>query len=187
MDYKIEKKIYLASYLIFSITYCHIFKGLSVKKRVTPNVHPKTMWYQALWRHKFIHYFYEVYNDFTFEFKKSLFGEDTSILSLEASTFLNTKGVLQKMDNYNIIMIFFSHEKPIFNNQDLNYLWQTKMMLSRVTIVFPLFQRIVSNINIFSQHMIMQRISKNKYQSKSYRRKIKSILELKVPQCEFGS
>jgi hypothetical protein len=126
MDYKIEKKFYLASYLIFSITYCHIFKGLSVKKRVTPNVHPKTMWYQALWRHKFIHYFYEVYNDFTSEFKKYLFGEDTSILSLEASTFLNTKGVLQKMDNYNIIMIFFSHEKPIFNNQDLNYFLANK-------------------------------------------------------------
>jgi hypothetical protein len=54
------------------------------------------------------------------ELKKNLFGEDTSIFSLEASTFLNTKGVLEKMDNYNIIRIFCSHERPIFNNEELN-------------------------------------------------------------------
>jgi hypothetical protein len=47
-------------------------------------------------------------------FKKILFGEDASRLLLEASAFLNTKGVLEKMDNYNIIIILCSHEKPIF-------------------------------------------------------------------------
>jgi hypothetical protein len=35
-------------------------------------------------------------------------------LSLEASTFLNGKGILEKMDDYNIIRVFCSHEKPIF-------------------------------------------------------------------------
>jgi hypothetical protein len=49
-----------------------------------------------------------------FDFKKLLFGEDTSRLSLEASTFLNKKGIMEKMDNYNIIRIFCSHEKPIY-------------------------------------------------------------------------
>jgi hypothetical protein len=41
-----------------------------------------------------------------YEFKKLLFGEDTSRLSSEASTFFNEKGILDKMDNYNIIRIF---------------------------------------------------------------------------------
>jgi hypothetical protein len=49
-----------------------------------------------------------------FEFNKLLFGEDTSRLSSEASTFLNKKGIPKKMDNYNIIRILCSHENPIF-------------------------------------------------------------------------
>jgi len=48
------------------------------------------------------------------KFKKLLFGDDTSRLSLEALTFLNGKGVLEKIDDYNIIRIFCSLEKPIF-------------------------------------------------------------------------
>jgi len=72
------------------------------------------MWFHALWRQKVIHYFYEFYNDFVSVLKKILFGEDTSRNSLEASVFLSTKGVLEKMDDYNIIRILCSHEKPIF-------------------------------------------------------------------------
>jgi hypothetical protein len=71
------------------------------------------MCYQALWRKKVIHCFYEVYNDFVSEFKKLIFGEDTSRLSLEASRFFNKKGILEKMDNY-IIRIFCSYENPIY-------------------------------------------------------------------------
>jgi hypothetical protein len=33
-NFKDTKKFYMASYLIFSITYCHIFKGLNIGKRV---------------------------------------------------------------------------------------------------------------------------------------------------------
>jgi hypothetical protein len=33
---------------------------------------------------------------------------------LKASTFLNGKRFLEKMDDYNIIRVFCSHEKPIF-------------------------------------------------------------------------
>jgi hypothetical protein len=72
------------------------------------------MCYQSLWRQKFLHCFYEVYNDFFSDFKKSLFREDTSRISLEASTFLDKKGILEKMDNYNIIRILCSHENPIY-------------------------------------------------------------------------
>jgi hypothetical protein len=72
------------------------------------------MWYQALWKQKVVHHFYEFYNDFVSVFKKFLFGEDTSRISLELSSFLNTKGVIEKMGDYNIIRILCSHEKPLF-------------------------------------------------------------------------
>jgi hypothetical protein len=49
------------------------------------------------------------------KFKKLLFGEDTSWISLEVSYFLKQKGIFEKMNDYNIIMVFFfSNEKPIF-------------------------------------------------------------------------
>jgi hypothetical protein len=113
-NFKTEKKFYMSSYLVFSITYCHTFKGLNIARRVKVKVDPVTMWYQDLWRQKVGHHFYEVYNDFVSKFKKLLFGEDTSRLSLEASTFLKGKGILEKMDDYNIIRVFCSNEKPIF-------------------------------------------------------------------------
>jgi hypothetical protein len=103
IKFKNKKKFYMASYLVFAITYCHVFKGLSIAKRVNSKVDPVTMWYQALWRKIVVHHFYEVYNNFMYEFKKLLFGEDTSRFSLEAST---GKGVLEKMDDYNIIRFF---------------------------------------------------------------------------------
>jgi hypothetical protein len=43
-----------------------------------------------------------------------LFGEDTLQLSLEATTFLMEKGVLEKMEDYNVIGVFSSIEKTIF-------------------------------------------------------------------------
>jgi hypothetical protein len=60
---------------------------LSIGKRLNYKVNPVTMWYQALCRQKVIHYFYEIYNDFLCAFKKLLFGESTSRLSLEALFF----------------------------------------------------------------------------------------------------
>jgi hypothetical protein len=114
INFKAEKKFYIVYYLVFVITYCHVFKGLIIAKRVNSKVDHVTMLYQALWRKKVGHHFYEVYNNFMSKFKKLLFGEDTSRLSLEASTFLNGKGVLEKMNDYNIIMVFCSHEKTIF-------------------------------------------------------------------------
>jgi hypothetical protein len=128
MNFRSEKKLYMASYLIFVITHYHIFKGLSVGKRVNSKIDPMIMWYQALWRNKVMNYFYEVYNDFVSEFKIFLFGEDTSRILLEASTFLNKKGILEKMDNYNIIRILFSHEKLIY----LPYYVSDKLFIIKV-------------------------------------------------------
>jgi hypothetical protein len=44
-----------------------------------------------------------------------LFGEDTLWLSLEATTFLKGRGVLEKMEDYNVIRVFFYYiERPTF-------------------------------------------------------------------------
>jgi hypothetical protein len=68
-NFKTEKKFYMSSYLLFAITYCHTFEGLNVSKRVKVKVETVTMWYQALWRQRVDHHFYEVYNDFVSKFK----------------------------------------------------------------------------------------------------------------------
>jgi len=46
--------------------------------------------------------------------KKIIFGENTSRLSLEVSTFLNKRGTIEKMENYNVVRIYCSHEIPNF-------------------------------------------------------------------------
>jgi hypothetical protein len=104
----------MSSYLIFSITYCHTFEGLNIARRVKIELDHVTIWYQALWRQRVNHHFYEVYYDFVSKFKKLLFGEDTSQLSMEAPTFLKGKGIIEKMEDYNITKVFYSIEKPIF-------------------------------------------------------------------------
>jgi hypothetical protein len=114
LNFKKDKEFYMDSYLIIVITYCHVFKGLSIRKRVECKIDPVTMWYQALSRQKVIYCFYEVYNEFVYVFKKLVFGENTSRLSCETSTFLDKKGTIEKMDNYNIVRIFFSRERPLF-------------------------------------------------------------------------
>jgi len=104
----------MASYLIFSITYFHIFKGLTIGKMVDCKIDPVTMWYQDLWRQKATYHFYEVYKKFMTIFKKLLFGEYTTRLSLEALIFLNKRGTLEKTKNYNVIRIFGSPGNPFF-------------------------------------------------------------------------
>jgi hypothetical protein len=81
-------------YLIFSITYFHVFKGLTIGKRVDIQIDPVTMCYQDPWRQKATYYFYEVYNKFMTVYKKIVFGENIVGLSLEATTFLIKMGTL---------------------------------------------------------------------------------------------
>jgi hypothetical protein len=75
---------------------------------------PVTFWYQVLWRHKAYLHFYEVFNDFVMDFKAFLFGKDTPRISSQASKFLDIKGTLEQMENYNVIRIFDSKENPSF-------------------------------------------------------------------------
>jgi hypothetical protein len=65
-----------------------------------------------LWKHKASHCFYEVFNDFVSVFKVLLLGEDAPRISDQATKFLDRKGALEQMDNYSVIRIFGSKEKP---------------------------------------------------------------------------
>jgi hypothetical protein len=78
---------------------------------------------------------YEVYYDFVSKFKKLLFGEDTFRLSFEAPTFLKGKGIFEKMEDYNIIKVFCSIEKPIF----LPYYISDKLFIVEVARQYKLW------------------------------------------------
>jgi hypothetical protein len=112
--FKEEKKFYMSSYLVFTIAHCFLFPKLSVSKKVNYEFDPVTFWYQALWRHKASHCFYEVFNDFVSVFKDLLLGKDDPRMSNQETNFLDRKGTLEKMENYSVIMIFGSKENPAF-------------------------------------------------------------------------
>jgi hypothetical protein len=111
-SYKREKKFYMSSYLVFAIAHSCRFPQLSLSKNVNCEFHPVTFWYQALWKHKASHYFYEVFNGFLSVFKVLLLGEDAPRISEQATSFLDKKGTLQHLDNYTVIRIFGSTEQP---------------------------------------------------------------------------
>jgi hypothetical protein len=65
-----------------------------------------------LWKNKASHCFYEVFSDFVSVFKVLLLGEDAPYIFDQATKFLDRKGALEPMDNYNVKRIFGSKEKP---------------------------------------------------------------------------
>ena len=90
---------------------------LSVSKIVSVQegklgIRPSNVLYQALWKHKASHCFYEVFNGFVSVFKVLLLGEDAPRISDQATKFLDRKGALEPMNNYNVIRIFGSKKKP---------------------------------------------------------------------------
>jgi hypothetical protein len=113
-QYKKDKKFFMASYLVFVIAHCCQFPKLSICKKVNCEFDPVTFWYHALWRHKDSLHFYEVLNEFVSIFKGLLFGKDTPRLSAQESKFLDKKGTLEKMENYNMIRIFGAKENLSF-------------------------------------------------------------------------
>ena len=73
-----------------------------------------TFWYQALWRHKDTLYFYEVFNNFVLFFKGFLFGKDTRIISNQESKYLDKNGMLEQMENHNVMENdFISNKLPL--------------------------------------------------------------------------
>lgn len=109
-SYKRKKKFYMSSYLVFAIAYSCRFLQLSLSKNVNYELHPVTFWYQALWKHKASHFFYEVFNGFLSVFKVLLLGEDIPRISEQATCFLDKKGTLELLDSYIVIRIFGSTE-----------------------------------------------------------------------------
>jgi hypothetical protein len=113
-QYKKEKKLFMSSYLVFTIAHCCQFPRLSPCKKVNFEFDLITFWYQTLWRHKASQHFYEFFNDFVSFFKGLLFGKDTPWMFDQASKFLDMKGTMEQMENYNVIRIFDSKENPSF-------------------------------------------------------------------------
>jgi hypothetical protein len=129
INFKFDKRFYMSSYFIFAITNCHTFEGLNIVRRIEIKVDPVTKWYQALWRQRVSHHFYEVYSYFVSKFKKFLFEEGTLQISLEEASFLKGKGFLKKMEDYNVIGVFFSFEKHIF----LSYYVYDKLFIIEIS------------------------------------------------------
>jgi hypothetical protein len=111
-SFKKEKIFYMSSYFVFAIAHCCQFPIMSLSKKFNWEFDPITFWYQDLWKHEASHYFYEVFNGFLFVFKVLLLGEDTPRISGQENRFLDRKGALKHMDDYIVIRIFGSREKP---------------------------------------------------------------------------
>jgi hypothetical protein len=118
----------MSSYLIFAITYCHVFKGLHLPKYVNCKIDPVQTWYPSLWKQKAMCHFYEVHNSFVSPFKKFVFGSSTSSLSLEATTFLDKRGSFEAMEQFSIIWVYCSKEIPSY----LPYYASDKMFVAEV-------------------------------------------------------
>jgi hypothetical protein len=83
----------------------------------------------VLWRHKDSLQFYEVFNGFVSVFKGFFFGKDTPRISTHASKFLDKKGTLEKIENYNVIRFFGSKENTSFLPCHIS----NKMFITEVT------------------------------------------------------
>ena len=92
--YKKDRKLFMASYSIFSIVHFCQFPNLTISKRVNCETYLLTFWYQALWRHKTPLFFYEVYNDFVSVFKNIFWGKNTPRIYVQATRVLEKKGTI---------------------------------------------------------------------------------------------
>jgi hypothetical protein len=90
-DLKKTRKLYMTSYLIFSIAYSHVFEYFLREMNIDFNMEPVYAWYSTLYRHKAQYSFYPDHNNFILEFNKLIFGLSMPILSLEAIAFLSGK------------------------------------------------------------------------------------------------
>jgi hypothetical protein len=85
-----------------------------LSKKIKYEFDPVTFWYQALWRHKASHCFYEVFNVCVSAFKDLLLGKDAPQISGQATKFLDRKGTLEQNENYSVLMVFVSKENSSF-------------------------------------------------------------------------
>lgn len=105
-------KFYMDSYLIFVIAYGHVFEDLPWEKHVDFKLEPVYVWYSILYRHKSQYSFNPVHKNFISEFKRLIFEQSTSRLSLEVTSFLTGKWIYELSKEFTIIKIFGSKETP---------------------------------------------------------------------------
>jgi hypothetical protein len=102
----------MSSYLVYAISYCHIFEDLPRARNVDFSKDPVQLWYLTLWKHKAPYHFYEVHNAFLSSFKKLVHGPTTSRLSMEVASFLAGKGVFETLDDFSYIRLYDFQGKP---------------------------------------------------------------------------
>jgi hypothetical protein len=95
-------------YLIFPIAYGHVFEDLPWEIHVDFNFESIYAWYSFLYRHKSQYVFYPVHKNFVSEFKKLIFGQNKSRLSLEATSFLAGKRIYELFEEFIIMIIMNS-------------------------------------------------------------------------------
>jgi len=61
-----------------------------------------------------MYHFDNVYDSFLSSFKKFMFGNNTSILSLEEEIFLEKKGNIESNEQYSILKVYCSRKSPIY-------------------------------------------------------------------------
>jgi hypothetical protein len=109
---KMTRNFYMTSYLIFTIAYGHVFEDFLRETHVNFNLELVYAFYLVLYRHKDQYNFYPFHNNFISEFKRLIFGHNTSRLSLEVSTFISGKGSYETSEEFTVIKLFGSEEKP---------------------------------------------------------------------------
>jgi len=88
------------------------------------------MWHPTLWKQNTTYYLYEVNNASISSFKKLIHGPNTSRLYLEETSFLDKRGRFEAMQNFNIISLYCSREKPSY----LPYYVSDKILLLKYAI-----------------------------------------------------
>jgi hypothetical protein len=101
-------------YLIYAISYCHIFEYLPQERNVDYNKDQVQFLYIVLWRHKAPYRFYEVQSDFLSNFKNMNHGPTTPRLRMKASSFLVGNGVFKTLDDFNYVRLYGFSRKTIF-------------------------------------------------------------------------
>jgi hypothetical protein len=134
-NFKKNRIFGMSGYLVLVIIDGHEFQCLHLSKKFDLMTDLVYIWYPYLWKKRSMYHFYEVYNSFLYIFKRLIFRENTSRLSLEAASFLNERGEVEYGEDYNIIGIYYSRVAPIY----LSFYVSDKMFLIEVCRQYKLW------------------------------------------------
>jgi len=107
------RKFYMTSYLVFVISYCHMFEDFPRAINVDFNKEPTFVWYSILWRNKSQYNVYAFQNGYMSAFKKMIHGPTMSRLSLELASLLIEKGVFETLVEFSLLRFFRFQGKPL--------------------------------------------------------------------------